>query len=246
VLIVGGAQAADVTAPSDASEVSPATAARAARDVSPLAAREALLGEQAATARTQARWRLRALYRLAVSGGDTPPLTRARALDAGARALARDLGEARILDAERVLAAADREAREAAARAEPTPGAAPSLALPVAGAVVARFGVAPQPPTGLLVSRTGVRLAAAAGAEVRAPAAGTVARVEPEGGAWTAVIDHGAGWTSIVSGLGQASLEAGARVAAGQRLGAARASGGVGFEVWRGLRPVDPILLARP
>lgn len=248
--VVGVARAADVAAPAQSPEatgdVSPAAAARAARDVSPLAAREAVLGEQAATARVQARWRLRALYRLALAGGDVPPLTRARALDAGARALARDLGEARILDAERSLAFADREAREAAARAEPTPGAAPTLALPVAGAVTARFGVAPQPPTGLLVARAGVRLAAAAGADVRAPAAGAVARVAPEGGAWTVELDHGGGWTSIVGGLAEVAVETGARLSAGQRLGSARAAGGVVFEVWRGLRPVDPLLLTRP
>jgi murein DD-endopeptidase MepM/ murein hydrolase activator NlpD len=241
---VAPARAADVT--SEASrEVSAAAAERASRDVSPLAAREALLGEQAAAARAQARWRLRALYRLAVADGGAAPLTRARALDAGTRALARDLGEARALAAEQELARDEHAAREAAARAEQAPGAAPAFVAPVGGAVVSRFGLAPSRPTGLLVRHAGVRLAARVGADVRAPAAGTVARVAREGLGWTAMIDHGVGWISIVGGLAEAAVESGARVTAGQRLGAAR-EGGVAFEVWRGRRPVDPMMLVAP
>jgi murein DD-endopeptidase MepM/ murein hydrolase activator NlpD len=73
-----------------------------------------------------------------------------------------------------------------------------------------------------------------------------VARVAPEAGAFTVVLDHGAGWTSIVGGLVDVVVESGAHVAAGQRLGAVRPPGGVGFEVWRGRRPVDPLLITRP
>lgn len=238
--VTAPARAADVAAGEDAG------AALAARDVATLAARESLLGEQADTARASARWRLRALYRLAVAGGDLPPLTRSRALAAGARALARELDEARALAAERGLAHAEREARVAAARAWPVPGAAPAIALPVTGAVLSRFGVAPQGATGLLLSRAGVRLAARAGQEVRAPAAAAVARVapEPDGDGWAVVLELGPGWTAVVGGLAQPELAQGARLVAGQPLGVTAGSG-VTFELWRGRRPVDPLLLAR-
>jgi murein DD-endopeptidase MepM/ murein hydrolase activator NlpD len=224
--------------------------ARATRDVATLAAREALLGEQSEAARASARWRLRALYRLAVAGDELPRVTRARALDAGARALGGELAEARALVAERTRARAERATLVAAAAAEPEIGAAPVFVQPVAGPVIARFGVWPERATGLLVSRAGVRLGALPRQGVRASAAGTVvaATAEPEG--ISVVLDHGAGWTTIVGGLAtiESGVVVGARVAGGQRLGAA----GVGpapcvrFEVWRGRRPVDPSLLARP
>ena len=61
------------------------------------------------------------------------------------------------------------------------------------------------------------------------------------------MLDHGAGWTTIVGGLAEADVDVGARVAAGQRLGAAVGGAtAVTFEIWRGRRAVDPLLLARP
>jgi hypothetical protein len=106
--------------------------------------------------------------------------------------------------------------------------------------------VAPEHATGLLVGRAGLRLAAAPGAVAKAPVAGLVALVtaEPEGAA--VVLDAGAGWTVIVSGLAAPGVAAGARVAAGEPLGrVADGAGGVGFEIWRGRHPVDPLLLVR-
>ena len=234
---LGPARAGEIEAPG----------ARGTRDVSTLTAREAILVEQTAAARAAARWRLRALYRLVVERDALPGATRARAIDAGTRALGRELAEARSLGHERDQLRADRDALAAAARDDETIGAPPVLALPADGAVVARAGVAPDPGTGLLVARAGLRLAAAPGASVRAPAAGVVALVADEPGGVTVVLDGGAGWTIIVGGLAAATVGPGERVAAGQRLGGAGpAPAAVTFEVWRGRHPVDPLLLVRP
>jgi septal ring factor EnvC (AmiA/AmiB activator) len=122
-------------------------------------------------------------------------------------------------------------------------GAAPALLPPTAGAVLAKFGVVPDKDTGLLVSRAGVRLAAQAGQAVAAPAACTVASVAVEAEGTSVVLDLGEGWTAIVGGLGATTAVQGQPVPAGQALGAA--GGPVSFEVWRGRRPVDPMLLLR-
>lgn len=221
---------------------------RASRDVRTLASREALLGEQTASARASARWRLRALTRLAFADVDLPPVARARAMDAIARAVARDLAEARALGDERTRTANDRASLAAAAEREPEIGAPPTLAPPVTGPVLARFGVSQDRATGLLVSRAGVRLAAIAGQGVRAPAAGVVVAVRPDAQGAAVVLDHGAGWTSIVGGLAaDVVVAAGDHVVAGQRLGVAATgpAAAVELEVWRGLHPVDPTLLVR-
>jgi murein hydrolase activator len=220
---------------------------RATREVRTLAERARLLGEQTGAARASARWRLHALYRLAVAGGDLPPVARARALDAVARAVARDLAEARVLGVGHARADAERATLAAAARREPEIGAPPALTPPVAGAALARFGVSTDRATGLLVSRAGVRLAATPGQAVRAPALGVVAAVRVEAIGVAIVLDHGAGWTTIVGGLAAAVVSAGDRVAAGQRLGVAAAgpAPAIELEVWRGSHPVDPALLLR-
>ncbi|MDB4979617.1 MAG: Peptidase family, partial [Myxococcales bacterium] len=56
------------------------------------------------------------------------------------------------------------------------------------------------------------------------------------------VLDHGAGWTTIVGGLAEVAVAPGTSVAGGQPLGVAARAGSVTFEVWRGRRPVDPLL----
>jgi septal ring factor EnvC (AmiA/AmiB activator) len=172
---------------------------------------------------------------------------RARALDAGTRALARELAEARSLARERDQLRAERASLAATAHDDAGIGPAPALALPVPGAVLARFGVAPERTTGLLVASAGVRLAAPAGAAVRAPVAGLVARVASDAEGVSVVVDAGAGWTIIVGGLAEASVSQGARVVLGDLLGSVvgRASAAVSFEVWRGRYPVDPLLVAR-
>ena len=231
-----------IVAPARAADVAPSE--HAARDVASLAAREAVLGEQAAAARAGARWRARALYRVVVAGDALPPDLRARAIDAGARALARDLAEARALRAERDQLGGEVAALEAAARDDQAIGAPPAFVMPVSGAMLVRFGVTPDRLTGVLVGHAGVRLASAAGAAVHAPAAGVVARVVVEAEEATVVLDHGAGWTTIVGGLAAADVAAGDHVVAGQRLGAA--AGAVGLEIWRGRHAVDPMLLMAP
>jgi murein DD-endopeptidase MepM/ murein hydrolase activator NlpD len=241
-LVAAVVLAAPARAAAVASDVS--ALERSSRDVATLTSRQAVLAEQAASARAGARWRARAFARLLAGADALEAATRARAIEAGARALARDLDEARGLAAARDALGATRDALEAAARADAPVGAAPAFAPPVPGAVLARFGVAPDHATGVLVGRAGVRLAAAAAANVRAPAAGTVARVVAERGATTIVLDHGAGWTTIVGGLAEAAVAAGEEVAAGQRIGAA--AGAIAFEIWRGRRAVDPALLLRP
>jgi murein DD-endopeptidase MepM/ murein hydrolase activator NlpD len=244
-LALAGLAAAAVAAPAGAVDVDRASPPAASRDLATVASRESTVGAQAAAARAAVRWRLRALRGLAAEAATLDDMTRARALDVGARVLVREVAEARSLAAERDRARAEGDALAAAGRAAEPIGAPPALVLPVSGPLVARFGVAPDRATGLLLPRAGVRLAAAPGAPVRAPFAGLVALVarEPEGAA--VAIEDGAGWTTIVSGLGEASVAEGQRVAGGERLGVAGAPNGipvVGFEVWRGRRPVDPTL----
>ncbi|HSZ81504.1 MAG TPA: M23 family metallopeptidase [Polyangia bacterium] len=225
-------------APARAADVAPSE--HASRDVASLAARQAVLGEQADAARAGARWRARALYRVVVAGDALPPDLRARAIDAGARALARDLSEARLLRAERDQLGGEVAALEAAANDDEAIGAPPAFVTPVAGPVLERFGVAPDRLTGVLIGHAGVRLGSVAHAVVHAPAAGVVARVAAEPDGTTVVLDHGAGWTTIVAGLAAADVAQGDHVAAGQRLGLA--AGAVGLEIWRGRHAVDPML----
>lgn len=218
---------------------------RATRESATLTARADLVREQGATARTRARWRVRELYRLLVAGAEPdlylPAVTRARAVAVGTRALARELVEARALGEEAGLASGERDAIAAAVAAEPAVGARPALALPVAGAVLARFGTGPDAATGLLVARAGIQLASRPGTPVRAPAAGHVVRVDSEPGAgFTVVIDHGAGWTTIVGGLAAVAVAPGATLGAAQALGTSATT--VSFEIWRGRRPIDPLL----
>jgi murein DD-endopeptidase MepM/ murein hydrolase activator NlpD len=215
------------------------------RSLAALTTRQAVLASQAGEARAAARWRASALYRLLVVDGGMTPAERARALDAGARALARDLGEADKLAAERDRAAAEHDALRSAALAPDVIGPPPALVVPVGGPVLSRFGAARDAETGLAILRPGVRLGAGKGQPVKAAAAATVARVEPEAGGATLVLDLGGGWTVVLGGLEVPAVAAGARVAAGQPLGRA-AGDAVTLELWRGRWPVDPLAFARP
>jgi len=243
-VVAGTALAADLAAAGDA------PAPSATRALAILTARASVLGEQVASARAAVRWRLGALRRLVGAGPGLGGAVRARAIAAETRVLARELAEARSLERERDQTRAEGGALAASARAAAAIGPRPDVGLPVAGAVVARFGVGPDRATGLLVARPGVRFAAGPGAPLRAPFAGLVALVadEPEGGA--VVLEDGGGWTAIVGGLARTDVARGQRVAAGERLGAAAAGAPgapplISFEVWRGRHPVDPLLVAR-
>lgn len=98
------------------------------------------------------------------------------------------------------------------------PSASPPYRLPVAGTLVTGLGE---------VSDAGVRsrgltIATQADAPVIAPAAGRVAyagRFRSYG--VIVILDHGGGWTTLVSGLGAASVAAGAQVAQGAAIGSA-------------------------
>jgi septal ring factor EnvC (AmiA/AmiB activator) len=81
----------------------------------------------------------------------------------------------------------------------------------------------------------------AEGETARAPAAGRIAYAGPLSG-WgqVVVVDLGPGWRAVIAGLDTVSVEAGARVADGQALGASGPDGDIYFELRRDERPVDP------
>lgn len=141
--------------------------------------------------------------------------------------------------------------------------------LPLAGEVVepaALFGPRVSPWTGSEEFFTGLDLAAPAGTAVVAPAAGTVVftgKVAPSLRSSYSrfgnlvVISHGTAGATLFGHLGKIEVERGARVRAGERLGAVGASGWAAspvlhYEYWRGrgdaLAPTDPrfAVLDRP
>ncbi len=115
--------------------------------------------------------------------------------------------------------------------------------LPLAGRLVAGFGDL-QP--GLPRSR-GISIAARAGAQAVAPAAGRVAFAGPYRGYGNIVIiEHPGGWTTLVTGLGQLDARIGQRLVAGSPLGVAGPGKPVvGLELRRNGEPVDPLDLIR-
>jgi septal ring factor EnvC (AmiA/AmiB activator) len=116
------------------------------------------------------------------------------------------------------------------------PPAASTTALdwPVRGDILRRFG-----PVGLGERNNGVNIGAAAGAEVRAAAAGRVGYVGDDlaGQGLTVLIVHRDGWRSVYGHLGTATVRDGDDIRAGQQIGT--------VETWRmrGDQPVavDPL-----
>lgn len=142
-------------------------------------------------------------------------------------------------------------ARQPAATAPPAaaPPAATTVALdwPLRGDILRRFG-----PVGMGERNNGVNIGAAAGAEVRASAAGRVGYVGDDlaGQGLTVLIVHRDGWRTVYGHLGSASVRDGDDIAAGQAIGTAGTTAGDGrpsihFETWRmrGDEPtaVDPL-----
>ena len=88
----------------------------------------------------------------------------------------------------------------------------------------------------------GLTLATGRGAQVIAPAAGIIRFAGPfrdyDG---IVIIDHGGGWMSLIVNL-RSSLQAGAKVAAGDPLG--RALGPLGVELSHNGRHASPALIA--
>ena len=115
--------------------------------------------------------------------------------------------------------------------------------LPLAGRLVAGFGDL-QP--GLPRSR-GISIAARAGAQAVAPAAGRVAFAGPYRGYGNIVIiEHPGGWTTLVTGLGQLDAQIGQRLVAGSPLGVAGPGKPlVGLELRRNGEPINPLDLIR-
>lgn len=141
--------------------------------------------------------------------------------------------------------------REPAATAGPVgqPPAATTVALdwPVRGDILRRFG-----PVGMGERNNGVNIGAAAGAEVRASAWGTVGYVGDDlaGQGLTVLIVHRDGWRSVYGHLGSATVRDGDVVQAGQAIGTVGNTAGDGrpsihFETWRmrGDEPtaIDPL-----
>ncbi len=115
--------------------------------------------------------------------------------------------------------------------------------LPLAGRLVAGFGDL-QP--GLPRSR-GISIAARAGAQAVAPAAGRVAFAGPYRGYGNIVIiEHPGGWTTLVTGLGQLDAQIGQRLVTGSPLGVAGPGKPlVGLELRRNGEPINPLDLIR-
>ncbi len=140
-------------------------------------------------------------------------------------------------------------------RVSPAPAAQPSataqavgqaLALqwPVRGEILRRFG-----PMGMGERNNGINIGAAAGAEVKASADGTVAYVGDDivGQGLTVLIVHRDGWRTVYSHLGSATVRDGAQVRAGQGIGTVGLTAGDGrpsihYEV-RQMRGDDPVAL---
>ena len=129
--------------------------------------------------------------------------------------------------------------RSAAQRGKDTPM---ELSAPVAGVVTSHFSIAE--------SRFGIRIAAAAGAQIAAVADGTVilSSWAPETGYMVAVQHDRSGMVSIYKLLATAAVAAGQRVAAGEVLGytadseaeAEHTANEIAFELWDDGKPADP------
>lgn len=136
----------------------------------------------------------------------------------------------------------------------PPPAATPAAAStavaldwPVRGDILRRFG-----PVGMGERNNGVNIGAAAGAEVRAAAAGRVGYVGDDlaGQGLTVLVVHRDGWRSVYGHLGSAVVRDGDEIRAGQQIGTVGNTAGDGrpsvhFETWRmrGDQPnaVDPL-----
>jgi murein hydrolase activator len=114
--------------------------------------------------------------------------------------------------------------------------------LPVTGDLAGGFGEVS--PSG--VTARGVTLAAAPGAKVVAPAAGTIAFAGPfRSYGRIVIIAHGNGWTTTVTGLAALAVKAGQRVAQGGKIGEAGPDKPqVTTELRRDNRPVDIVAMA--
>jgi septal ring factor EnvC (AmiA/AmiB activator) len=94
-----------------------------------------------------------------------------------------------------------------------------SLDWPVSGRILFRFG-RDTLPSGAVIRRNGIGIAAAAGTPVKAVSSGRVALVQRLGTyGLTVVLEHGNGYFSLYMQLGSASVAAGESVQRGQTIG---------------------------
>jgi len=138
-------------------------------------------------------------------------------------ALERD--EARLNDVLASLERARRAARGPAPRAataagdELTTADLGSLDWPVQGRILFRFG-RDTLPSGAVIRRNGIGIAAPAGTPVRAVSGGRVALVQRLGTyGLTVVVEHGNGYFSLYMQLGSAAVSAGSTVQKGETIG---------------------------
>ncbi len=117
-----------------------------------------------------------------------------------------------------------------------------TLSLPVAGAIVTRYGKGLDPVSKLQVFRKGIEIAAGKGAAVRAISEGKVAFSGelPNYGRVT-ILDHGNHYYSICANLGELKRKAGDLVKSGDELGVSDSDGKpVYFEIRARNLPTDP------
>jgi murein hydrolase activator len=155
---------------------------------------------------------------------------------------------------QRRAAAAGRAAPAAPATAGPTITAAArgSLAWPLEGRLIYRFGRMVQP-NGTAIRMNGIGIAASAGSPVRAVEAGTVVLASNfEGYGPTVVVSHGGGYYSLYLHLRETSVREGAEVRPGAIVGSVGGSGRsegphIEFQIRApGGEAVDPLVWLRP
>ena len=237
-----------------------------ARGLQLLRARESALESQTAQATATARRRGRMLYRLLLHEAaerrsdasvqeSASPSSDVDAQGPGGRAIAlgiavlgRDLHEAAALRDELDRVRVERREAVGAAGASVAGGVATGadgpgkLRAPVAGPIVAPWGVTRDEATGAWLFRAAADYAPAVGVPVIAPADGRVARIADDVGSGRAlVLVHAGGLTTVLGGLSTVAVAPHQLVRAGAVVGAAGPA--VRVEVSRGRTAVDPASL---
>ncbi len=134
-------------------------------------------------------------------------------------------------------------AEDQGAAAAPEPARLASYILPLAGRLVAGFGDGSGSSSGGGQPSRGISIAARAGAQVVAPAAGRVAFAGAYRGYGTIVIiEHPGGWTSLITGLANVDVRVGDVLVAGAPLGITGPGHPVlGLELRQNGQPVNPL-----
>ncbi len=112
------------------------------------------------------------------------------------------------------------------------------------GAITEHFGIHPHPlqPT-LKVDNKGVTFTVKAGTNARAVFAGEVTKVFSFQGMGTTVMVRHGSYITVFSNLSGASVKAGEKVRAGDKIGSVSTTGGGGslhFELWKETTPINP------